>query len=396
MRILMMLYNFPWSQSIDGIFNLLQARALRELGHEVRILRCSPWSPPLGQRWNRYRSIPSSYTYGGFAVRTLRVLMGPRHFGIGSISFQLRSAIAQELATFAPDVVQVHGLIPAGVMALDLPVPYILTGHGTETYRAAFVRTSIRRVAESIVSGAAACVGVSGFVADCLRRLGARSPTVIFNGADERVFFPRDRGAARVELNLDPNRPVVVYAGNFIAQKGMGELQAAALALRDLRPQFLFAGAGNMLRGLRNALHDAAIDVHCYGVVAHEKLATLFAATDVVVLPSYAEGLPASLCEAMCAGRAIVSTRVGGIPEIVNDGVSGYIVEPRDVFALNGRLRSVLTDGALRDRFERAGLAFAREHLTWRINAQAYDDLYRTVSGSRAAEALEVASQRRR
>lgn len=379
MRILVMLNNFPWPDSIDGIFNWLHLRALRELGHEIRVVRWAPWSPPLRKRWQRYRSIPASYTHDGFKVQTLRVFVGPAHYGIGSINLQLRLAIAREIAAFAPEVVQVHGLIPAGVMAIDSPVPYILTGHGTETYRAPFVRENLRKVAEHVVAGAAACVGVSGFVADRLRILGATDPQVIFNGADDDVFFPRDRATARADLGLDPDAPVVMYAGHLIAQKGMDELQAAAIALRDLRAQFIFAGSGVMAEELQQTLAAAHVRAFFPGLVRQEALAAMYAAADVVALPSYAEGLPLFLCEAMNSGRAIVATRVGGIPEIVADGETGYLIEPRDSRALTARLRMILTNAALRDQFERAALNFAKTHLTWRINARQYDSLYRRV-----------------
>jgi glycosyltransferase involved in cell wall biosynthesis len=385
MRILVMLNNFPWPQNIDGIFNWMQLRALRELGHEIRIVRSTPWAPPLRAQWRSYGSIPGSYVHDGFHVRTYRVFMGPKNFGLGSVGFQLRQAIAREVMSFAPEVVQVHGLVPAGVLALEASVPYVLTGHGSETYRTPFVREKLRSIAEVIVARAAACVGVSQFVADRLHALGAEHPRVIFNGADDRVFFPRNREAARAELHLDPLRPTVLYVGDLVPAKGMAELQEAAIALRDLRPQFLFAGSGGQMNALRESLQRANVSAHFYGTVSHAALAPMFAAADVVALPSHAEGLPVALCEAMCAGRAIVATRVGGIPEIVRDGVSGYTVEAKDTAALVDRLRRILVDAALRDSFENAGLAFAQEHLTWKANALAYDELYRSVTRPRAA-----------
>jgi len=379
MRILVMVNNFPWAQSIDGIFNWLHLRALRDRGHQIRVLRWAPWAPPLRKRWMRYRSIPGEYVHDEFPVRTLRMLIGPANYGIGSIRLQSRVAVADEIASFSPDVVQVHGLLPAGVMALNATLPYVLTGHGSETYRSPFVRQSLRHLAGNILTHASACVGVSSFVADRLRVLGARDPHVIFNGADDAVFFPRDRRAARAALGFDSDAPTVLYAGHLIAQKGVRELVDAAIALRELGVQFIFAGYGVLGDELRADLAAAKVRAVFPGLVAHDVLATMYAAADVVALPSYAEGLPLLLCEAMCAGRAIVATRVGGIPEIVHDGRTGYIVEPRDAVGLTRRLRDVLTDALLQRRFERAAAAFAREHLTWKANALAYETLYRRL-----------------
>ena len=376
MRILVMVNNFPWPRSIDGIFNWLHLRAMRDLGHEIRVLRWAPWSPPLNDRWRHYRSIPSAYEHDGFPVRTFRVLIGPRHYGIGTIRYQLQTAVDREIAAFDPNIVQVHGLIPAGVMALGSKVPYVVTGHGTEAYKAPFKRESLKKVAHQVVTHAAACVGVSAFVAERLRMFGARDPRVIFNGADDAVFYPRSRSAARAELGLDAGAPTLLFAGHMLEQKGMRELLKAAFAIRNLRPQFIFAGDGELEGELRETLRSANIRALFPGVVDQRRLATMYAATDVVVLPSHAEGLPLLLCEAMCAGRAVVATRVGGIPEIVRDGETGYIVEPRDADGLARRLRDVLTDAVLRKRFEHEAFAFAREHLTWKANARAYEALY--------------------
>jgi teichuronic acid biosynthesis glycosyltransferase TuaC len=381
-RILLIANNFPWAQNIDGIFNLLHARALRDRGHEVRVLRWAPWSPPLLRaRWKRYRSIPSRYTIDDITVRTIRVLLGPRHRGIATLPFQARAALADEIAAFAPDVVHAHGLLPAGALALGASVPFVVTGHGSEVYRAPYSRPPLHRMAERIVARAAANVGVSNFIANHLRAFGARDARVIFNGADDRVFFPRDRAAARAALGLQPDGPTIVYAGHMYRDKGMYELLEAVRAIRDLKPQLVMAGGGELQGHLANELQSMGVDARFPGFVSHDELAPILAACDVVTLPSYAEGLPVSLCEAMCSGRAIVATRVGGIPEIVHDERTGFIVEPRDGPALADRLRRVLTDAPLKARFEAAALAFAREELTWSANARAYEATYERILG---------------
>ncbi len=128
------------------------------------------------------------------------------------------------------------------------------------------------------------------------------------------------------------------------------------------------------------ALRDQNLPAIFLPVLEHERLADLIAACDVFALPSHAEGLPTMLCETMNSGRAIVATDVGGIPEIVKDGVTGFVVPKGDVDRLTSRLRTVLIDRPLRERFEREAHQFAREHLTWRSNALAYTKLYERVS----------------
>jgi teichuronic acid biosynthesis glycosyltransferase TuaC len=379
LRILMMANNFPWPGDPDGIFNLRQCEALRALGHDVRVVRWVPWQPPFRKKWGKYRAIPAEYTYLGFPVRALRAVLGPGSRGIGTFPLQLHARIASEVRRFEPDVVHVHGLLPAGMMGLCSRVPFVLTAHGSETYRLPYARPALRALASRVVRCAAACAAVSDFCAGHLRAFGAAAPSVIFNGADDRTFYPRDRGEARLQLSLDPHRPVVAFAAHMTPAKGTDEMLDAAIRLRDLRPQFIFAGDGSQAPLLRQTLAERGIDAKFPGWVDHATLATVLAACDVLVLPSHAEGLPTLLCEAMNAGRAVVATPVGGIPEIVADGETGYLVPVGDAQTLAARMRTVLCDATLRERFERRAAAFAHERLTWRANARAYDALYHRI-----------------
>jgi glycosyltransferase involved in cell wall biosynthesis len=97
----------------------------------------------------------------------------------------------------------------------------------------------------------------------------------------------------------------------------------------------------------------------------------------VFAFPSHAEGLPGAVCEAMLSGRAVVASAVGGIPEIVRDGETGLLVPKADPAALSGAIQRVLSDDVARAGLERNARALALEQLTWRVNAAAYDALYR-------------------
>lgn len=385
MRILAIVNNFPWPGDIDGIFNLRQAAALRSLGHEVRVVRCTPLAPPIGKQWKKYRSVPSRYTIDGFDVTTLRALMPPRSYALEALRLQTRGPVRRMVREFRPDIVHVHGLLPAGVMALDAGIPYVITAHGTETYKLPWLRPGLTAIAQKVARNAAACAGVSDFVASHLRRLGADAASVVFNGADENVFYPRDRAAARARLGLPDDRSIVAFAGHVNAAKGIGELQRAALDLKHRNPFFAIAGEGSMKAELAQTLSGNGIDVKFFPVLDHPALADLMAAADVLALPSHAEGLPTTICEAMNVGCVVVGSAVGGIPEIVQDGQTGFVVPPKDAPALAAALDRVLSEPQLRERFSTAALAFARANLTWSVNARAYERMYTRITAAGTA-----------
>ncbi|HEY1729326.1 MAG TPA: glycosyltransferase [Candidatus Baltobacteraceae bacterium] len=371
MRALVFAHDFPSSENPQaGVFFLRQIHALENIGFKIRVVRVVPHAPPFGGRWSNYRRVPQRYEYEGVQVRTLRAFVPPRNLGCAFVAKQLRPALLREIAEWNADYVHVHTLIPMAAYAIDLPVPVVLTAHGRDTYENPWRRPGLEAAAREALASATAVVCVSDFVRTHVKRLGRDDAFVVYNGADERVFRPRDRRVARERLRLSHTAPVIAFAGNLLRAKGVLDLLEAAKRLGDLKPTLVFAGDGPERIAIEEARTD--LQIQLMGIVTQRQIADVFTAADVVVLPSYREGLPATVCEAMASGRAVVATRVGGIPEIVESGRTGKLIEPGDVGALTDALRYLLRDHAERIRMECAAASFASEHLTWRHNAEAY------------------------
>jgi glycosyltransferase involved in cell wall biosynthesis len=107
----------------------------------------------------------------------------------------------------------------------------------------------------------------------------------------------------------------------------------------------------------------------------------VMARLDVVVIPSRREGLPLVVLEAMALSRSIVATAVGGIPEVIQDGVNGLLVPPEDPAAIARAVVRLLRDPELRARLGAAAAAAVEERWNVRMTAGGYDLLYRRVLG---------------
>lgn len=381
MRVLVISKDFPApGLPEDGIVTLRQARALADLGHEILVARVVPLAPPVTRKWSGYGSIPPVYSIEGIECRTLRALFPPRMIAMEYLPLQVGSALRRLAREFRADLVHAQCVIPSGQLAVDLGAPAVVTAHGSDAYDWAWRRPGLTRAARYGLQRAAAVVAVSNFIRDRVRALVDRRVDVIPNGADERVFFPSDPIAARGELGIARERFVVLFAGGPPKIKGAFDLIAAAALLRSLNPLLLFAGPQEYESQVLKASSDAQIDARFCGMLDHAALARTMAACDVFSLPSYREGLPLVLCEAMLSGRPIVATPVGGIPEILSDGVNGYLVPPGDVALLAERLRCIASARDEAVRMGRAGRAFAVERLTWASNARAYDSLFAAVT----------------
>lgn len=381
MRVLILPKDFPApEQPTSGIWVLRQAQALVALGHEVTVVRIVPAAPNLTEKWRGYNAIPSEYTFEGIPVKTIRAFIPPRLIGLEYLPLQVNAAIEREATAFRADVIHAHFLLPCGQLAVRQKLPSVVTAHGSDAYNWAWQRAGLTAAAREAAVKADRVVAVSDFIRRKVLDLAHRDISVVFNGADEAIFYPADRAQAKAELALPGDRPVIAFAGRLVAPKGIFDLIEATARLHDLRPVLFLAGEGADRDAAGQLARERGVDARFAGDLSHDRLARMYAACDVFTLPSANEGLPVVVCESMLSGRAVVATPVGGIPEIVTDEITGLLVPPSSPQQLENALRRVLTDEGLRERLETAARAYALEHLTWRVNARAYDRLYRSLS----------------
>jgi glycosyltransferase involved in cell wall biosynthesis len=371
-----------------GIFILRRVQALRDLGHELRVLRVVPFAPPFGNKWRSYSAIPAYDTVDGITVVTARAIIPPRMIGIEYAALQMRGRLEREIREFRPDLVHASFLVPCGQIAVrQRLVPAIVSAHGADAYRWPRTRAGLRRASQEAVREAAGVTAVSGYIAQCVRELVDRDVRVIWNGGDERFFYPRVRAESRAALGLPDAARIIAFAGNVLAQKGVFDLLCAVAALPEKQDVLVaIAGTGPDSEAFEQQARAAGVRVHMLGRLSSEQVASLFTAADLVTLPSHAEGLPNVVCEAMLAQCAVVATTVGGTPEIVEHGRTGLLVPPRDPAALSAALQSVLSSDDLQDRLARGAREFALANLTWRVSAKKYEAFYREILDASAPD----------
>ena len=225
-------------------------------------------------------------------------------------------------------------------------VPMIAKVHGSDVN--VFTREPARRAQICwALKHSRHVVAVSQALADRLAELGvdeART-TVLYNGVDPVRFHPVPRVEARRALGFDDDEQVILYVGNILASKGCMDLLDAFGRLRERLPRLtlVYVGAGPLARALaeRAAAMGATDRVRFAGRLAHEQIVQWFGAADVFCLPSHAEGVPNVVLESMACGTPVVSTLVGGIPEVLPE-YAGSMVPAQDVTALEAALFTAL------------------------------------------------------
>jgi glycosyltransferase involved in cell wall biosynthesis len=178
------------------------------------------------------------------------------------------------------------------------------------------------------------------------------------------VDVSRYEGAAS-----DPGQPLVLLAARLLWDKGVAEFVEAAQQLRNagVKARFVLVGEPdeeNPAAVPRSMLRQwqASGDIEWWGW--RDDMPEVLRQASIVCLPSYREGLPKVLIEGAAAGRSLIATDVPGCREIVQEGVNGLLVPPRDAGRLAGAVKTILDDEALRERMGRAGRAIVEEQFS--------------------------------
>jgi glycosyltransferase involved in cell wall biosynthesis len=165
-----------------------------------------------------------------------------------------------------------------------------------------------------------------------------RGVEVLVHGIDVDAVAGRrsQRDAKRSELGVGPDTTVVITVANLRREKAYDVLLAAAAEIAVQRPDvvFLSAGQGPLRAELERRSHDLGLEGRFRFLGYRDDVHDLVAAADIFCLASRHEGLPVALMEAYALGLPVVATRVGGLPEVIEDGRSGLLVEPEDPGAL--------------------------------------------------------------
>ena len=216
----------------------------------------------------------------------------------------------------------------------------------------------------------------------------ARRLVVVENGIGEAPA-PRPRDTVRADVGEDQGALVALAVGGLTRQKAHEVLIAALARTLPALPQarLWLAGDGPRRGELETIAREAGIAhaVRFLGSPPH--VPDLLSAADLFVLSSRREGLSISLLEAMRAGRAALVTDVGGNPDVVRHGETGWVVPPEDAAALGQGLERLLGDSALRARMGEASLQRWRERFTARRMAEQTERVYREALAERGRRA---------
>jgi glycosyltransferase involved in cell wall biosynthesis len=322
----------------------------------------------MGLRARRYRAAlvahPEGELYRRMSEGTDLIPLAPRN----EIDLGAAWRLSRVLKQLKPDVIHAHD--PHGVamaatarsIASPSPMPKLIATRRIE-FRIA--RNSFSRWKYGQVD---CFVAISEAVRERLVADGIPRPktTVVHEGVDVERIVHLPAANVHAAFFLPTHAPIVGNIGALVPQKGQQHLiDAAAIVVRTVPDsRFVICGDGELRPTLEEQIKRKHLERHVFLAGFRPDVLELLKGFDLFALSSLQEGLCTSLVDAMAASKAAVATQVGGVPEVVAPGETGYLVPPRDHEAMADRLIKLLKNAALRARMGEAALKRARQLFT--------------------------------
>jgi glycosyltransferase involved in cell wall biosynthesis len=335
-------------------------------------------------RWRHIAVVPTrDWLYDkllDFGIKPI-VMQERRSFDV--VYFARMAALVRRLEV---DIIHAHlfgSAVRAALLSRVCGVPAIATLHGVIDLKSGERMQRLKLLA--LNHGLNRIV----FVSDQLRRsfldavpLHPGLATVITNGIDVARFSSSCGDAFRAELAISPKEFVIGTVGNPGPAKGFDVLLEVAMIVKTQSPGCRFVIVGDLSRGrgakLAKARDDSGLTRDVVMAGFRTDVPCALAAFDVYALTSRTEGFPLALLEAMAAGRPIVATRCGGPEQILDDGVTGVLVENGSPNAIANAIIRLRQDASERGRLGNAARREVQERFTLEVQVDAYERLYDT------------------
>ena len=286
------------------------------------------------------------------------------------------------LRRIRPDVVHAHLPVP-GILARVLTEPRTAVVYSEHSMPASH-RSLTRFVNRATYGWNDLVVCVSVAVYEAVKAYPRRDMITVPNAVGTPVVA-LPAADVRESLGVAPGEKLVVHVGNLRRVKGQENLVRALARLLEHRRDVKVVSAGSEDQaGERERLERLAYDL---GVAEHldflglrNDVADLMNAADLVVNPSDSEGLPLAVLEAMLLGKPVIATAVGGLPDLIADGVSGLLVPPRDPDALAAAMDGLLSNGERAAALGRAAREVATRTYSLEATVRTLEDAYAALA----------------
>ena len=343
----------------------LLTRGLLDLGWSVTV--CAPSDSEVGKRC---QDLGAAWT-----ALSIRGGVDP------GAAFRLRSLLGDgQFSIVHSHTSHAHGTVMMAQQFLSRRTPHVVSR------RVAFAIGGNRMSRWKYLHGADLYLAISSAVETALRHINVPAARIkrVASGIDlEAVQVPRDKRAVRADLEVAPDAFVVGCIGALSAEKGQGVLLSAFadFARNHTNARLVLVGDGPERAQLEARAHDLGVTDRVVFTGFQSDSLMYLATFDVLVMPSLSEGLGSTLLDAHATGIPVIASQVGGIPDIVDEGVTGLLVTAGNYEALSTALDRICVDKPLQNSMISASLAKSSGY-DYRVMVYKTVDAYQSLLAS--------------
>jgi teichuronic acid biosynthesis glycosyltransferase TuaC len=401
-RVLVLSSMFPHpSDPTNGIFVKRQIEAVKGSGFDIRVIRPIPFIPEKAspylhnERWKGYGEMPQKQQIDGIDIYYLRYVVLPFTWFHPLSSFtqfwSLCKRIPNILSEFQPNIFHSYNVTPEGYAGLLISHKYkwkhICGLRGSDINLYPFQNRLNLKLTQEVLRKSDQILSVSHALKK--KALAIAEPMaeikVVYNGCDLSMFFRKETSGflIRKTLGIPENSKCIIYVGHLKMRKGIFDLIEILkrLSKKNYPIYLIIIGDGGDRKSMEREIGQSSLKerILLMGSLTQEVISDFLSAADLFVLPTYQEGLPNVLLEAMACQLPIVTSRVGGIPEIVSDGINGLLVEPGEIEGFCQAIELLLKDEILRSKMGKEGLKTIQKQFLWQKSAEELGNIYKNI-----------------
>lgn len=399
MRILILSSMYPNKMNPNsGIFIHRQTRYLLKSGCRVKVVCPIPFAPRIlwmKQKWKNYGQVPAFDVIDDVPIYYPRYLNLPGAWFHSLSCFSMYRGVMRIVDSiikeFRPHVIHAHTATPAGYVALRVKkkyqLPLICSLRGSDINLYPFRDKLTMRLTKKVISEADQLISVSNALKKVAYTIATpkREIQIIYNGCDMESFVPNKNQGLQMRrlLRISIDDKVLVFIGSLSKNKGVFDLIASFEELFSIYDNIhlLMVGDGPEHTHLSRLISSKGMKgrVHMIGKQSPNEVPKYLSASDYFVIPTYFEGLPNAILEAMSCGLPVIGTNVGGIPEVVENGRNGILINKCDKDALTRAIKCLYEDEDLAKQMGSNGRKVIETSFSWQRNSEQLIGIYREL-----------------
>ncbi|KML11022.1 glycosyl transferase family 1 [Bacillus safensis] len=357
----------------EGVFHETQVQELLKQGIEVTVICPNPVNPPvlrmLKASYRQKRDLPEQEVRNGVTVYRPPYPALPGQLKWAQPSKRIAASVlrAMQRHQLSPDFIHAHFAMPSGgaaaVIQKETKIPYLLTLHGSDVNVYPGFSKGAQAAFETAVKQASAVLTVSEELAKKTNEMTKVEATCLPLGIPLQSFSitGEDQEGIRKHLGLPLQDKLVVFVGRLVKEKGLLELADAVSSMDGVKA--VFVGKGPLAKELSER---AGASIILPGQVPNEQVREYLMAADLFTLPSYSEGMPTVVLEALALKVPVIATRVGGLPSLFST-YQHLLVEPRSTRQLKEAIHACLYENrwneqVKNDLYEMVHTEYSSEH----------------------------------